>query len=271
MPTVNRLWLLLLLLGQNNLWAAESSPTLQIDTKLQSFRDPLGGVDSRYTEILSTRFKSLPKPFKAELSDSNPIHLHCFSTPAQPYYIGVQEEMRIEAPLETADHVVSDIGHYQEIFPGYKDIHVVRKEGNRWLTYWEQRIPLFFISNVRYELWYVIDHHDPKRIIYRFQLAKADKVHHSDGIIVLEPLGPHSTQYTEYDFWDADFGLLKTLAPGRIWRESIEGVYLSDLALKFKAEHPQWSASQIQHEAKKQLDRFPVDQAIADRVEFSGL
>ena len=53
-------------------------------------------------------------------------------------------DMNVDAPVSRVDEVVANIDEYQKLFPGFKDIHITKKEGNRWLTAWEQIIPVFF-------------------------------------------------------------------------------------------------------------------------------
>lgn len=228
---------------------------------------PLGGVESAYAPILTGKIHGWPpaevqEDAKNPGTDGNPIRLQCIETPGNRFYIGLEQHMRVNAPIEKVAAVIDDFAHYKELFPDFDDIHVVSREGNRILTFWEQHIPVFFIPNVKYEVIYLVDDSRPDRRIYRYQLAKENHIKKNDGMIVIEADGPTRTRYTEYDFFDADWGPLTTFAPGKIWGNAVEGIYLSDLAIQLKSEHPDWSYKQIAKESRKVLDRYPVDSAV---------
>src|SRR5262249_17999024 len=108
------------------------------------------------------------------------------------------------------------------------------------------------------------------RIVYRYQLKESNRLWHSDGAIVLEAVG-NRTRYTEWDFFDADYGIAKTLAPTRIWREAIEGMYLSDIAIKLKAEHPDWENKEVRKESDNSLDDHPVEDLLKNKKHFYKL
>jgi hypothetical protein len=226
----------------------------------------LGGVESRYTARLAKILTAWPPAdIDYNRKEDNPVHLSCIETPGERFYIGLEQFMFINAPIGQVAGILDDIEHYQELFPDFDDVHVVSREGNRILTFWEQHIPLFFVPNVKYEIIYLVDSSHPDRRVYRYQLHKKDHIHFNDGFIVLERESPTHTRYTEYDFFDADWGPLPTIAPGRIWKDSVEGIYLSDLAIKLKAQNPTWAYERIREESKKILERFPVEEALKKR------
>ena len=45
-----------------------------------------------------------------------------------------------------------------------------------------------------------------------------------------------------------------TFAPSRIWPDSVDVFYISDLAFQLKAEHPLWTNHQCRTEAEKTVD-----------------
>jgi hypothetical protein len=115
---------------------------------------------------------------------------------------------------------------------------------------------------------YLTDLQKPDRKIYRYKLRQEGKIKLSDGIIVIEAEKTGGTRYTEYDFWDANWGPVKTFAPGRIWKDSVEGIYLSDIAIKLKAEHPDWSYKRIAEESKGLMEKFPYEPELKRRKKF---
>jgi HD-GYP domain-containing protein (c-di-GMP phosphodiesterase class II) len=114
---------------------------------------------------------------------------------------------------------------------------------------------------------YLIDRSSPSRTIYRYQLHQSGKLKNSDGLIVVEKAGK-AVRYTEYDFWDADYGLLKTLAPSKIWTASVEGIYQSDVAIQLKAEHPDWDYAKVRKESEEAKKGFPFEDKVKERKPF---
>ena len=113
----------------------------------------LGGVKGKYSDWLDELLRS--KSYEALVKDPSPqnpepVTVTCLDTPGDKYYIGVVQNMRVKASLEKLRAVVEDFGSYDQLFPDYAKINVVSREGNRVLTFWENKIPVFFIPNVRY-------------------------------------------------------------------------------------------------------------------------
>jgi hypothetical protein len=211
--------------------------------------EDLGGPRSRYAEALLrvARWGGAP------LSDPGapaPLRLTCVRTPGDAKYVGIVQRMDVAAPLAEVMAVLEDIAHYREMFPGLVDARVVpgSRDGNRYVTAWEQRVPVFFLPNVRYELTYLLARTSADRVVYRYRLARSRDLTNSDGLVVLERVGPARTRFTEYDFFNARWGFL----PERtVWRESLRGAYASDMAVKLRAEHPTWSFARISREAER--------------------
>jgi hypothetical protein len=116
-----------------------------------------------------------------------------------------------------------------------------------------------------------MDHSNSSRVLYRYQLKNSSSLKASDGIIVLEATSPSQTRLTEIDFFDADYGILKVLAPGKIWSDSIHDIYISDMAVKLKAEHNDWSYESIAKQAKESAEHFPFEEVIEKRSPFKPL
>jgi hypothetical protein len=231
-------------------------------------RADLGGVKGRYTQWLDEVLKSKSYEHFVKEPSLEPVSVTCLETAGERFYIGVVQNMRVQAPIERLQSVVSNINSYVELFPGFKAIRVTSQAGPRLMTYWEQRIPVFFIPNVRYEMIYELAVDDPSVKIYHYQLNKKSNLRESDGFIVLEKITDGETRYIEVDFFDADWGVLTTFAPGRIWTDSVDGLYLSDLAFLKKAEHPDWSNTRCREEADKIVDEMkkkPGERCVADK------
>jgi hypothetical protein len=229
---------------------------------------PLGGVPSPHTEFVLNLVRNGPSPgLPHPVSPNIPIYLRKISTPNSPYYIGLEQVIMIRAPLEKVAAVLDDFSHYQDLLVGFKDIHVSQQDGNQFLIHYEQIIPVFFIPNVKYEMIFRVDDTKPGRKIYRYQLKSPTKVKTSDGMAWIENVSKSSNElplvrYVKYDFFDAEWGVLKTIKPGAIWKNSVEAFFLADVAIALKAEHPDWEYSKVRSEAEKLLERFPLESVL---------
>ncbi len=210
----------------------------------------LGGVNSIYTQPLFEVLTALQKQTDSAQSATNPsdVALRCWTTPGNELYIGLDQRFTVDAPLARVREVLDDFDHYREFFKGFRDIHVIpnSRSANRLEVYWEQIIPIFFIPNAKYESIYQIDGDDPRRAVYRYQLKQPAALKASDGFVYLKKDGDNKTDYIEYDFFDADWGAAKILGREKIWKDSIEGMLQSDLAIKLKAENQLLTNSQAQ-------------------------
>ena len=232
---------------------------------------PIGAISSRYTEPLRELLrkkiliahplrqkspakateKTLPKEETAGLeSYGGIIRLGCFETQGEPLFMGMVQELEIEAPIERVSQVLERVDQYAELFQGYAEIKVVSKKDNLWRTHWEQRIPIPFVRNIRYDLDYLLSDPVPALKLFRYQLIESTRLKASDGAILLRKIGPNTTQYNEWDFYDADWGIAASFGRDRLWREGLEGAALSDLAIKLKAENPAMTENQARDAAE---------------------
>jgi hypothetical protein len=138
------------------------------------------------------------------------------------------------------------------------------RSGARFLTAWERRVPLFFVPNTRFTLMNEVDRSRPGRLVYRYWLQGKGRMKQSDGVVILEAQAPDQVRFVEYDFFDAAWG---PLTVGMVWTKSLRGIFMSDLSLKLKAEHPDWSYPRIHAEAKR---RWDLDGELVDRCRRSS-
>ncbi len=227
-----------------------------------------------YAPLLTEQLKHWPprglsaKP--SEAPDAVPVEIECYETEGNETLIGTRQLMWIRAPLEAVVGVNEDFDHYKDIFPGYEDVHVVAREGNRIDTYWEQYIPIFFIPNVKYEISYFVEPRRKGRVAYRYQHKSGKDVKFNDGLIVLESFGPKLTRFVEYDFYDADWGILKSFGAERIWKTALESVFQSNAGLLLRVERPELSFKQLREEADRLLEKYPPMDCWKKRVRWKG-
>ena len=172
--------------------AAKNAVRNAVDQKLIPMDFELDGVKSPYTPYVIKLIKNLPAiPVKKSLdlsASSNPVQLECFETPGNRDYIGVKQTMIVQASLNKVEAVLDDFNHYKDLFPDFEDVHVVSQDRNQVLIAWEQRIPVFFLPNIKYQSLYVFEKPSPNRKIYRYQLKEAGKIKMSDGLIVIDSI-----------------------------------------------------------------------------------
>ena len=243
--------------------AGDAGPSVEAAPWL---RDIPGAKRSVYTEKMKDILRYWPpagfgNPAAASGGSddkANPIWFEAIRTPSDSNYIGSRKRLLIRAPLDKVKAVIDDFENYKNIFEGVIQAKITERAGSQVTTAWERDSPAFFIRNPRYEQIYVSEAVSPSRVFYRYQLKSGNSVNFVDGIMVLEstPLG---TTLSGYDFYQADWGLAKVLAEGKIWRESLEGGFRGDIALKTKVEHPDWTLKQITEECHRTLERFPIE------------
>jgi len=251
----------MLFLGGISLMAAEVKYPITVS---------LGGPESLYTPVMLQLLSKWPSntidPSKVP---ADKVGIRCYSTEGREFFIGIEQAVMINAALTRVTGVLDDVGKYVELFPEFADIHVVSTDGNRMTIFWEHRISFPFVPNTKYETNYVVDKTRSDRAVYRYKLKeKTGDMNTADGMIVVEKNGPTSTKYTELDFWDGEYGIAKTLAPKKIWKDSVEETYLSDVAIKLRAEHPDWKSDKLIEEAKKTLDEKDIETCLTNRKTY---
>jgi hypothetical protein len=180
------------------------------------------------------------------------VELTCIATPEQDSYVGFLKRTTIHASLSAVEGVLDDVAHYRDLFPGTVDVKVISGSslGARFATLWEQRVPVFFLPNVRYELSHVVDKSVPGMGVYLYRLRHGDRLIASDGLVVLEALGQEVTQFTEYGFFHPRS---EPVPASVVWRESLRGAFLSIVGIALKAENPDWSYERIAAEGERRL------------------
>ncbi len=120
-------------------------------------------------------------------------------------------------------------------------------DGTRFVTAWEQRVPAFF-PNVTYELCHLVDKSIPGLGFYRYKLLRSDTLTASEGLVILESMGDGATQLTEYGF----FNVCPNPIPAvMVWRKSVRGALVAIMAIKLRAENPDWSYERIAIEGER--------------------
>lgn len=249
------------------------SNSLLAVSRAQAGEGSLGGVETTYTAKMAqlSQRPELKAQSLIRASATASIAIQAFSTAGNDLYMGVGQHEIIQAPLEKVDALVAAINDYLELFPSFKTIRIKSQEGDRLLTFWEQRIPLFFVPNVKYEMIYLFQRQAPDLKIFHYQLKSAGDLKASDGFIRLDRLEGSKTLYTEIDFFDADWGPASIVGKDKLWSDSLEGMAQSDLAMKFKAEHVDWNTKKIRSESEKAAGELPFKEILKNRVSLESV
>ena len=236
----------------------------------------MGGIESIYTKPLvqlikaSPAFSSVVSP--ETMKDQNPVMIQAYETPGNELFIGVGQSMTVNAPLAKVEAVLDDFPNYKNIFDGLEEVKVKEKDGNRLVVFLEQHIGIPFVSNEKNDMIYLMEQPSPQKKIYRYQLKKSVHMISNDGFILIEAISPTQTAYTEFDFWDANWGLAKAVKSNNgIWEDNVEGLYNSDITVKFKSEHPDWSNHKLKDAAKDATDKAALGERVKHKMKFAFL
>lgn len=224
----------------------------------------LGGVESRY----STQIERLANEALKDPVTHGPLELRCWTTPGDDYYVGVEQRMEIGAGLRSVATIMDDMNHYKDLFPGFEDIHISGREGGSIFTFWEMRIPIPFVPNIKYEMIYKVGSPSDSQRLYLYQLRAPGKLTASDGFVVLSGDGANNTHYIEYDFVNAHWGAAKIFGARKLWKTSVEDIVLADVAIKLKAENPAWTYARVRRELKKRVDNEEIAECVKKRAPF---
>ena len=257
------------LVGVMGLWIIPVTVHAASAQALYPIDSPLGGPQSIYSKPLLKVLKSWPPKNLPELEKTaGEVKIQAFDTPDNDTYIGLEQFMIVKAPLSKVEAVLDDLENYPKIFEGLLKLTVSDRDKNRFLTHWEQNVPIPFIANEKSEMAYLVDKSRPDRKVYRYSLKSGNYQKFDDGMIVIEANGKKETRYTEFDFFDADWGIAKSFGSLKIWKDSVEGLYQSDLAVKFRSEHPEWSFKQVLDKSKDQAGDAPIKERLKVKTVF---
>ncbi len=199
------------------------------------------------------------------------LSLECLSTPGNETYIGVVQRMVIAAPLEKVESILDEVGKYPEIFEDMIRAERKQLKGDSFTVVSEQKIGIPFVPNEVNELRYEKSKLKGGEIQYVYDLLSSKHLKFNDGLIRLGRISPQKTSYIELDFWDADWGIAKSFGVERLWKSNLGGVVQADLAVKLRAENPDWATSEVKKESLKRRDDFDkkIEQCVKSRSVFS--
>ena len=204
--------------------------------------------------------------------DESRLRVVCFRSPQSESAVGAAQRMVLPVSIGRVREVLGRFDEYERIFRGYKHIRMIERRGPRWLSYWEQRIPIPLVSNVKYRMLYEVGPDGASPLFYRYRMSWSNTLKYSDGLIRIEadPKNKERTRYLELDFWDANLGIAGVIAPAKVVQESVEGIYQSDLAIRLRAENPDWPAERVLSESVKRIPDSDVERCVRERTDFKA-
>ncbi|MBC7693530.1 MAG: hypothetical protein H7222_17320 [Methylotenera sp.] len=228
-------------------------------------------IHSIYTDRMDALAKNWPPSHAADWlkkleSVERPFFIQGVNTPGNETFIGLIQVQKIHAPLAKVFSTVEKYSEYTELFSDLLRSEVKERQGDRWIVASEQHIAVPFVPNERNEVNFTLSSRTaPERKIYRYQLIRSNHQKSNDGILVLEALSPNETLFTEIDFWDANYGIAKSLGVNRIWKDSMQGILQSDLALRIKAENPEWKNERVKKVSEEFSEKFDLEDFLKSR------
>jgi hypothetical protein len=216
-------------------------------------------LTSLYTERMIRMFQSWPPKSLPQVTElKGGYYLRAVRTPEDSDYVGAVKRELLQASMQRVHDLIYGFDSYRKMFPDIEDVKVLSREGNKLIVRFVRKSPNVLVPTIRYDMLYVFDRSQAGKIFIRYQLIKGNTATRTDGLIVLESLGPTRTLLTAWDFYHAHWGIIKTIAPGKIWSETLKGHYLGDLTFRARAENPTWTTDQINEFAEKELDASPL-------------
>lgn len=218
--------------------------------------------------IQSVHSKKIAETYKLE--ELNTLLIRCIQSPEDEYYIGVEQMMVVRSKLDDVKKIIEDFSSYPKLFHDLKDVRVTPLKEGHFFTSWTAKPPVFFVSDPKYELEYHVNQINPKARVYKYNLHKSDQLTASDGMVYLKEISPNLTLYYELDFINANWGLLKTVAPGSIWPRIVKEFVHADYAIKTKAENPEWSLERARDQAEQQLEFTDVQGCVGKKLSLAA-
>lgn len=228
----------------------------------------LGGIESLYSNEIAKRLSTKPtSQFDFSKIDKDSLNIQALASPGNEYYVGFELTMHVNTSIDRVSKVIEEFDDYVNYFPDYKEIRTIEKSDGRWVTYWEQVVPVFFIPNIKFQLIHERRMINPNYISYRYQLKEANLLSACDGIIFLEAASPN-TKYTEYSFSETKTGIIRMAGVNAIWHDSFKGYYLSTMGVKLRSENPTWEFKKIIDESSLRFKKVNVDDILKEKRDF---
>jgi hypothetical protein len=225
-------------------------------------------VQSRYTNLVDQitlpQLNEMKSRFHSTESNKK-IFLTCIETSDDHLYIGLWHGLEINTALKNVTTVIEDFNNYHDFFEGIEESKIQKKVAlNQWEVLFENKSPVFFVPNVHYQMNYIVNPLDGG-VIYKYHLSnlfQQKSITFSDGMIFLKEENG-ITKFYELDFFNANWGILGTIAGANVWNDSVKELVISDLELKFKSENLKLTTTEKKGKIESSLKGITEDQSIS--------
>ncbi len=265
-------WLFIAACLATTVQAAQPSPLPMSSPSPSASPSGFASIASLYAVPLARILKQWSQnPPSVWFGPAEPIAVRALETPHNSTYIGLAEFEEIHAPLSRVAGILEDYGNYPKLFDDLVRVEVRGRQGKQFVVFTQQGIPVPFVPDETNEMVYQIDSTNSGQKSYLYALRKSNHLKFNDGFILLTQVSENTTAYFELDFWDADWGFIKSFGDSRIWAGSIRALAQADLAIKLRAENPGWEPGRAKKESAKWADRLDARKIYQSRIPVEKL
>ena len=209
----------------------------------------LAGKFSPYSARVLACFN---KKMKEPAVNSESIQVTALYTENDHLYIGFEQSFVINASMDRVSAVIEDFKSYPSMFNDIVKAEIIKRDDDsRFILRQEQKIPVFFIPNLVYDMSYNTVRSSDKAKFYIYRLCGGKGMKYNDGIIMLKKISKDKTALYELDFVLADWSALGSISKNLIWKSVIEGGLQANIVIKLRSENPGLEISRCKEAAKK--------------------
>jgi len=222
------------------------------------------GKISPYSERLASYFS---RKKNSGFHPSASFRARALETRNDPLYIGLEQSFTVNAPASKVVAVIEDFGNYPNLFDEVVKAEVTKRSGaDRFVLLQEQKIPLPFIPNTKFEMSYCTVSPSAKEKYYIYRVSSGKDLKYDDGMIMIKQLSDTSCAVYELDFIYGNWGALGPIPDSIIWESVVKGMVQANMIIKCRAENPQWGYGACKSEAKKLCSGINVADIVKKKI-----
>lgn len=227
----------------------ENGVAVKISPVSQLWKDRSWKIDATLESWISE--KMLPA-----IVTEQDVSVGCFSFKEDDLYMGFSQVWKIHAPFSKVEAGFDKFQDYPRFTADLvkakaekQSSELLASEEERYLVQFEQRVPVFFIPNVRYTLLYRLAK-DGEKKLYRYSLTESNGLRYDDGFIYIKSLNDHETLVSEIDFFWGEWGAMSLVGKDKLWKDTLTAYVSSDFGIRFFIENPEWESKKIFNESE---------------------
>jgi hypothetical protein len=200
------------------------------------------------------------------VNNSGKIRIICFEHKDNPLYIGIQQEIIINAPVSRVISVFDNYDDFPNLYEEVISAKVIsRPSDNSYTLVQEFKHPLIFMSNIKMTTSFQTSKNSQKEKRYLYKLISGNLVKFNDGVVILNEVN-NSTHYFELSFVDGDLPIVGKLAHDTVWSTAVKDTVKPNLVLKLRSEYPDWSFKKINIEAENMLKSIDIKTIVKNKT-----